>query len=78
MKQNKDMRIGEIRYIRSIGEYVECKRGMNCGECAFQVVTGCNNAYCEETGECSADDRADGIDVYYEVQSQISHEDEEN
>lgn len=67
MEQLKDMRIGERRYINSIDQTVECMSGDSCKECAFNFISGCNNPYCEETGECNGADRDGGDDVFFKI-----------
>lgn len=67
MDQANEMRIGERRYINSIDQTVECMSGDRCKLCAFYYISGCRNANCEETGECSGADRSDGDDVFFQI-----------
>lgn len=59
------MKIGEIREISRIGS-IQCNAGIECKLCAFHYSAGCMNAN-GEAGECSATDREDCIDVYFEL-----------
>ncbi|MGL5227591.1 MAG: hypothetical protein ACRC77_05345 [Bacteroidales bacterium] len=60
-----NMKIGEIREISRIGS-IQCNAGIECKLCAFHYPSGCLNAN-GEAGECTAADREDCTDVYFNL-----------